>query len=50
MDIDKNIGNLIREEIEKLKQINATMKQQTEQEINKNNLHIYALEQLLERK
>ena len=48
MDVDKNVENLIKQEIDKLKRINVEMMQQTQQEINRNNLHIYALEQLLE--
>ena len=45
--MDKNIENIIRQEIERLKQENATMRKQVEQEINRNDIHILALEKLL---
>lgn len=47
MEIDKNVENMIRDQIETLKRTNAKMRQQAEQEINKNTWLIYALEKLL---
>jgi alpha-glucuronidase len=48
MKIDMNIKKVIEKEIETLKKTNADMRLQIEQEINKNQLHIYALERLLQ--
>lgn len=48
MEIDRNVENMIRGQIETLKRTNAEMRQQVEQEINKSTLLIYALEKLLE--
>lgn len=48
MEMDRNAYNMIRDQIETLKRTNAEMRQQTEQEINKNTWFIYALEKLLE--
>ena len=47
MEIDKNVENIIRNQIEILKRTNAKMRQEVEQEINKNTWLIYALEKLL---
>lgn len=48
MEMDKNAENMIRDQIETLKRANAKMRQQVEQEINKNTWFIYALEKLLD--
>lgn len=48
MEMDKNVENIIRDQIETLKRTNAQMRQQVEQEINKNTWFIYALEKLLD--
>lgn len=47
MKIDKTIENIIRQEIERLEKTNAEMRLQMEQEINRNQIHIYALQELL---
>ena len=43
-----NIKKIIEQEIEKLKRVNDEMRAQMEQEINRNNIHIYVLEKLIE--
>lgn len=47
---DKNMQEFIMAEIERLQHANAEMRCQMEHEINKNNLMIYALQQLLKSK
>lgn len=47
MNIDNDIKKIIEQEIEKLKRVNAEMRVQMEQEINRNSIHIYALEKLI---
>jgi len=48
MNIDNNIKKIIEQEIEKLKRVNDEMRVQMEQEINRNSIHIYAIEKLIE--
>lgn len=48
MNIDNGIKKIIEQEIEKLKRVNAEMRVQMEQEINRNSIYIYALEKLIE--
>ena len=49
MNIDKPIQDIIRQEIDRIETINAEMRKQMEQEINRNQIHIYALKELLKR-
>ena len=46
--MDNNMKSVICQEIERLKKENEKMRQQVEQEINRNSIHILALEKLLE--
>lgn len=48
MEMDRNMVESIRYEIERLKRENATMRQEIEQKILKNNIYIVALEKLIE--
>lgn len=45
--MDNNARKWVEHEIEILKQTNCEMRQQIDQEIHRNELHIMALEQLL---
>ena len=45
--MDKLIKEIAQQEIERLEKENATIKQQVEQEINKNNIYILALTKLI---
>ena len=46
--MDRNLVEVVRYEIERLKRENAEMRQQVEQEISKNNIFIEALEKYIE--
>ena len=47
MKIDKTFQDVIRQEIDRLKKENAEIRKQMEHEMNRNSIHIYALEELL---
>lgn len=46
--MDRNLVEVVRYEIERLKRENAEMRQQVEQAISKNNIFIEALEKYIE--
>lgn len=45
--MDNNTRKWVENEIKSLKKLNCEMRQQVDEEINRNELHIMALEQLL---